>query len=239
MTGSLFRLARVDSTLDAVHDQAGAGAPAGTVVVAGEQMAGRGARGDTWHSPPGGLWLSILLRPAAPVGVPVLSLRTGLAVARVLERVTGGEPIQLKWPNDLVFRGRKLGGILCEARWQGERLAWVAVGVGINVANALPEAVAETAISLSAVAPDLDPDDLVPAMVEALRATGDGGALLGEAERAEFERRDWLGGRRLAAPVEGVARGLTRDGALLVDTGSGTVAVRTGHVVVSNAGKRE
>lgn len=232
MTGSLFRLARVDSTLDAVHDRAAAGAPAGTVVVAGEQLAGRGARGDTWHSPPGGLWLSILLRPAAPVGVPVLSLRTGLAVAHVLERVTAGEPVRLKWPNDLMLRDRKLGGILCEARWQGDRLAWVAVGVGINVANPVPDAVSDTAIALSAITPDIDPDDLVPAIVESLRAIGDGGALLGEAERAEFERRDWLGGRHLSAPVEGVARGLTRDGALLVDTGSGTVAVRTGHVVV-------
>ena len=233
MTGSLFRLARVDSTLDAVHERAAAGAPAGTVVVAGEQMAGRGARGDTWHSPPGGLWLSILLRPAVPVGVPVLSLRTGLGVARVLERATGTGTIRLKWPNDLMLQDRKLGGILCEARWQGDRLAWVAVGVGINVANTVPDAVADTAITLSTVAPDIDPDDLVPHMVEALRATGDGGALLGEEERADFERRDWLSGRHLTAPVDGVARGLTRDGSLLVDTGSGTVAVRSGHVVLA------
>jgi BirA family biotin operon repressor/biotin-[acetyl-CoA-carboxylase] ligase len=115
----VFRLERVDSALDAIHDRAAAGAPAGTVVVAGEQLAGRGARGDPWHSPPGGLWLSILLRPAVPVGVGVLSLRTGLAVATALDRVTGGESVGLKWPNDLILRDRKLGGILCEARWQG------------------------------------------------------------------------------------------------------------------------
>lgn len=233
MSGSLFRLERVDSVLDAIHDRAAAGAPAGTVVVAGEQLAGRGARGDIWHSPPGGLWLSILLRPVVPVGVAVLSLRTGLAAATVLERATGGESIGLKWPNDLILRDRKLGGILCEARWQGDRLGWIAVGVGINVANPVPEEVRDTAIALSAVAPGVEPDDLVPGMVEALRSTGEGEALLGEEERAAYERRDCLAGRLLTAPVVGTARGITRDGALLVDTGSGAVAVRTGHVIVS------
>ncbi len=90
--------------------------------------AGRGSRGRSWHSPRGGLWLSVLLRPAA--AADVLSLRVGLAVETALRSLAPDLHLALKWPNDLMLDDRKVGGILCEARWQGDALGWVAVGLG-------------------------------------------------------------------------------------------------------------
>jgi BirA family transcriptional regulator, biotin operon repressor / biotin---[acetyl-CoA-carboxylase] ligase len=145
MSGSAPRRApvhyveRVASTMDLLHALAENGAVPGTAVVAGEQLEGRGSRGRSWHSPPGGLWLSVLLYPATLGGIEVVSLRVGLVVAAALEAFTS-EAVQLKWPNDLILDRRKLGGILCEARWQGGVLAWVAVGIGVNVQNPIPRA---------------------------------------------------------------------------------------------------
>src|SRR6185369_6775816 len=113
------------------------------------QTGGRGSRGRAWHSPPGGLWLSVMYRPPSPAGVELLSLRLGLLVATALEAAAPGLPVALKWPNDLMVGDRKLGGILCEARWQGESLAWVAAGLGLNVTNDIPDDVHLTATALA------------------------------------------------------------------------------------------
>jgi len=155
----LIRVARVGSTMDALHELAQAGAAAGTAVVAEEQGAGRGSRGRAWSSPPGGLWLSVLARPAS-TGLEVLSLRAGLAVAVLLDRLGAAGRVELKWPNDLMLDDRKVGGILCEARWQGGTLAWVAVGLGLNVTNAPPPELAATATHLASVLPSLTPAGL-------------------------------------------------------------------------------
>ena len=135
--------------MDLLHGLAADGAEAGTVVVAGEQTGGRGSRGRGWRSPPGGLWLSALFRPRASAGVELFGLRIGLAVADAIEALGPGVPVDIKWPNDLMVGDRKLGGILCEARWQGEALAWVVAGVGINVANAIPAELAGIATALA------------------------------------------------------------------------------------------
>ena len=111
---AIVRLARTASTMDALHELAQAGAPAGTAVVAEAQVAGRGSRGRGWSSPPGGLWLSVLARPRT-AGLELLSLRAGLAVAELLDRLGVGARARLKWPNDLMLDGRKAGGILCDA----------------------------------------------------------------------------------------------------------------------------
>ncbi len=121
----LFR--QLGSTLDAIHELAAQGAPAGTVVVAEEQTAGRGRDGRTWHSPAGGVWLGMLLRPArAELGV--MSVRVGLAVADAVDAMLGRVEARLKWPNDVLLAEHKLAGILCEGRWHGETLQWLAVG---------------------------------------------------------------------------------------------------------------
>lgn len=229
----IHHLPSVASTLDHLHGLAQAGAGSGTVVVADEQLAGRGTRGRTWHSPPGGLWFSILYR-GPETAVELLSLRLGLAVAATIEAALGPVGIGLKWPNDLMLGDRKLGGLLCEARWQGPVLAWVAVGLGLNVANPIPADVAATAVRLDAVVPGAVPAQLVDPIAAALRALPVGDPALSAEELAAFERRDWLRGRDLIEPVPGRADGIDLDGRLRIVRADGTVArAGTGHVVLA------
>ena len=223
----LFR--ELPSTLDAVHDLGAQGAAAGTTVVAEEQTAGRGRDGRTWHSPVGGVWLGVLLRPArADLGV--MSVRVGLAVADAVDAVLGRAEARLKWPNDVLLAERKLAGILCEGRWQGDAVQWLAVGVGVNVCNPVPGPVARHAVALAEWVPAVRRIDLLDRMVPALAALTAGAPTLSEPECAAFAARDGLLGRQLRAPAAGRARGLRPDGALLVDLGAATVAVREGHV---------
>ena len=221
---------RVDSTQDVAHRLAAEGAGAGTAVVAVEQSAGRGSRGRSWASERGGLWLSVVWRPAETSGAEGLSIRAALALAEALE-AAGTPRVAVKWPNDLMLADRKVGGILCEARWTGERLGWVVAGAGINVTNWIPPELAAVACRLGDFGPFLAPE-LAPSMVESLRQAGARGGPLDASELAAFERRDWLGGRQLASPVPGYAAGLAPDGALRIQTADGTISlVRTGSAV--------
>ena len=220
---------KLPTTLDAVHDLADQGAPHGTLILADEQTTGRGRQGKVWHSPKGGLWMGFLARPEqAQAGA--VSLRLGLAVAEAVDAVVAQPAVLLKWPNDLMVQDRKLGGLLCEGRWQGDRLQWLAIGIGINVANEIPQPVAGRAIALSELVPDLRRIDLLDQLMPAvLRVAGTGGPLT-EAETEAWARRDWLRGRQIRTPVFGIVRGIRPDGALLVDTGGRTTLVREGHV---------
>ncbi|MDX2193142.1 MAG: biotin--[acetyl-CoA-carboxylase] ligase [Gemmatimonadales bacterium] len=164
------RVGAVASTQDALHALAEGGAPSGTAVVAAVQGGGRGSRGRAWASPAGGLWLSVLVREEARPALEGLSLRAGLAVAGAIEALPGAPPVALKWPNDLLVGGRKLGGILCEARWSGDRFLWAVVGVGVNVANAIPEELAGRATALATHRPGSTPAELEPRVLAALRA---------------------------------------------------------------------
>jgi BirA family biotin operon repressor/biotin-[acetyl-CoA-carboxylase] ligase len=220
------------SALDAIHDLGAQGAPSGTVVLAEEQTAGRGRDGRTWRSPAGGVWLGMLLRAPVPVA-GVLSLRIGLVLADVVEAVVPGRRPALKWPNDVLVSDRKIAGILCESRWQGDALQWLGVGIGINVANAVPAELEQQAISLSELRPGVRRIDVLDVLVPALVRLTAHGAQLTEFECAAFARRDWLRGRQIRAPLAGRAAGIRPDGALLVDTGAGTTMVRDGHVELS------
>jgi len=203
----LFR--ELGSTFHAIHDLAAQGAPAGTVVIAEAQTAGRGRDGRTWHSPAGGVWLGMLLRPArAELGV--MSVRVGLAVADAVDAL--------------------LGGVVTSLKWHGETLQWLAVGVGVNVCNAIPAAVARRAVALGEWLPDVCRLDVLDRLVPALAGLASGEPALSERECAAFAARDWLQGRQLRSPAAGRARGLRPDGALLVDLGAATIAVREGHV---------
>jgi BirA family biotin operon repressor/biotin-[acetyl-CoA-carboxylase] ligase len=227
------------SSLDAIHDLGGQGAPSGTVVLAEEQTAGRGRDGRTWRSPLGGAWLGVLLRPPVPAA-GVLSLRIGLVLADVVEAALGVRPTSLsgpraalKWPNDVLVDDRKVAGILCETRWQGDAPQWLAVGVGVNVANGIPEEFLNQAVALSEFRPGIRRIDVLDVLVPALLRLTTHGAELTQFECAAFARRDWLRGRHLRAPLAGRAAGIRPDGALLVDTGAGTTMVRDGHVELS------
>ena len=123
---------RVTTTMDVAHALAEEGAPAGTLVLASSQAAGRGRSGKSWTSEPdAGLWCTLIERPRDARALEVLALRVGLHLADALAPLVDGA-VQLKWPNDLYVHDRKLGGILIEVRWRDARPEWVAIGVGIN-----------------------------------------------------------------------------------------------------------
>jgi BirA family biotin operon repressor/biotin-[acetyl-CoA-carboxylase] ligase len=226
----LLRLGRVTSTMDVLHQLAEEGAEAGTVVVAAEQSGGRGTRGRSWASPPGGLWCSVLYRPGSVAGVELASLRAGFAVAETLDGLGLSQPLRLKWPNDLMLDDRKAGGILCEARWQANLLEWLAVGLGLNLRNEIPPELAGVAVNLGRYLPELTVDALLPSLVERLRRLELGDPELSAAELDAFARRDWLRGRALRGPVAGTAEGISADGDLIVRTPEGVVALRAGTI---------
>lgn len=234
-----LRLETVPTTQDVVHQLAEDGAPTGSAVVARSQTGGRGSRGRQWSAPVGGLWLSVLCRPRGEATIEVLSLRVGLAVAAALEAGRPAIQVRLKWPNDLLLGGRKVGGVLCEARWQGGAPAWVAVGVGINVANRLPAELGAGAVALVEMEPGLLPGMLEPAVLAAIRTAGAATGPLTHTELSEYSSRDWLLGRALVAPVSGVASGLGADGSLLVTLPDGqTEALRSGTIELADGAPR-
>lgn len=143
----------IASTNDRALALAQAGAAHGTLVTADEQTAGRGRMGRSWDSPLGaGIYASVVLRPGGDAGLGALGLAVGVGIRRGLAGFADG--IGLKWPNDLLARGRKLAGILCEARWNGSR-AEIVAGFGIDVgARAWPPELAGVAISLAELVDD-------------------------------------------------------------------------------------
>jgi biotin-(acetyl-CoA carboxylase) ligase len=121
-----------------------------------------------------------------------------------------------------VAADRKLGGILCEARWTGDRPGWVVVGIGLNVANQIPLELASGAIRLIDLGGPDDPSAVEARVCDAVLAAGTRHGALSAEELAAFSSRDWLWGRRIAAPVTGIARGLQPDGRLVVAGDNGT-----------------
>ncbi|MDQ3557192.1 MAG: biotin--[acetyl-CoA-carboxylase] ligase family protein, partial [Gemmatimonadota bacterium] len=113
---SVWRFRSVGSTNDVARALGDAGAEAGTTVVAEEQLRGRGRSGDPWVSAAGlGAWLSVLLRPAPGIDSTLLPLHIGLAAAGALDVWLPPPGAGIRWPNDLLWQGRKLAGVLCEA----------------------------------------------------------------------------------------------------------------------------
>ena len=217
---------RVESTMDAAHLLAADGAPAGTLVLAEEQLNGRGRSGKNWRSAPrAGIWMTLIERPRNGEAIEVLSLRVGLALAPVLERWMP-RAIQLKWPNDLLVDGRKLAGVLIEARWRHARPDWVAIGIGINLVVEADDAVA---IALQRA----DALDVLAECLPAVRAATFAEGALRDAELAAFAVRDVSLGRSVAEPAAGTARGISSSGALLVETVGGVTACRAGSLVLT------
>lgn len=149
------------STNDDLLEAGKQGAPHGTGLAARAQTAGRGRRGHKWDSTVGNLLLSIVLRPCVnPAKFSGLAAVSGLAVLEALEKQGLANEIRLKWPNDLIARGRKLGGILVEAARDNEGKPFAVCGIGVNV-NYTPQEVPDgglAAIGLS------DLNESVPAV---------------------------------------------------------------------------
>lgn len=131
---TIHLLQEVESTNDEAAGLAGRGEAEGAIVIAEAQRRGRGRMGRWWQSPRGlGLYLSVILRPTIPPhGAAVLTLMGAVAGAEAIERMTG-LIVALKWPNDLIVHGRKVGGVLGEMASEDSRLLHVILGIGINV----------------------------------------------------------------------------------------------------------
>lgn len=239
------------STNDDAKAFARAGAPEGTVVLAAEQTGGRGRLGRAWSSPPGGVYLSAVLRPPlAPADISPLALVAGIGLARAFAAL--GVVTALKWPNDVYLDGRKLAGILLEMSGEAERVEWVVIGCGINVHA--PRSPADGAAYLDDAWPSADPP---PSGAHAL-ATAAAAALDGLAGayadfraggfaplRDEYESRSWLAGRHVAVRdasgderAAGRVRGIDGDGRLIIETAGGRIAVTAGEVTLRENGRR-
>ena len=199
---------------------------AGTLVLADEQTASRGRGGKKWISAAGdGLWMTFVERPQDSRALEVLSLRLGIRAAEALDGAAG-ERVRLKWPNDLHLSAGKLAGILVEARWQDQRIEWVAVGMGVNVR---PPADVQGAAGLRPGVSRLEVlRDIVPALRSASLATGP----LTQAEVEDFAARDLAQGRRCMAPIQGRVLGITTAGELRVAVEGGEATVRSGSLVL-------
>jgi len=130
---TLYAFDVVESTNETLKELAEAGATEGTTAIAEYQTAGRGRFKRTWYSERGkNVLLSILLRPSERETPHVLTYLAALATAEALEKEIG-RPVELKWPNDLLLSNKKVCGILLESAWDGTKLNYVIVGIGVNV----------------------------------------------------------------------------------------------------------
>ncbi len=234
---SIHYLSKCSSTQDVAEALAKEGADEGTVVVAEEQLSGRGRLRRTWYSPRGGLWYTVILRPQNVKYLHLLSLAVGVAISKAIEDITGIVP-KLKWPNDLVINDRKLSGILIEARAEADRILYVLAGVGVNVNNDIPTEVREIAVSLKEVLGRNVPR--VPLLRASITRIFDEyrkvirGSVSSVIE--EWKSRSCTIGRKVrvklidGSVIEGYARDLDRVGRLLVDDGSKIIAIDAGDV---------
>ena len=145
----VLRFDAVESTNDTAKELLGGDADEGTVIVAERQVAGRGRHGRAWFSPPGGLYCSVVLKPG-DTSVTMLGLVSGMPVVKALRHWS--VLATLKWPNDVVIRNRKIGGVLCEGVYRQDAF-WVVAGIGVNTnvsLDRLPAEVRGTATSLKA-----------------------------------------------------------------------------------------
>ena len=240
--GKTVHFAReTDSTNLWIKRLAKEGASEGTLALAEFQSAGRGRLGRSWEVPEGtSVMMSILLRPKfEPQYAPMLTLVMGMAVAKAVKKL--GFDVSIKWPNDVVVSHKKICGILTEMGVRDGKIDYAVIGVGINVnIREFPEEMADKATSLYLESGREFDRSQIPGLVmeafeeyyEKFAATCD---LSGLKEEYESILANYNQQVRVLAkePYEGVARGITDGGELLVEKTDGTiVAVSAGEVSV-------
>ncbi len=222
--------ARIGSTFVAAHEWAAAGAPHGALVTADEQTAGRGRMERAWHSPSGGLYTTIVLRSSLPAAHwPLVGFAAALAVVRAARGAVGAQCF-VKWPNDVLLRGRKMAGVLLETGGMQER--YLLLGCGINVGQSRADLDDEGLTAATSLAAEtgvfVDREAVLHSYLHALQER------LGELARdSDAFLRAYAGecvtlGRRVrvsdgSGEREGEALGIARDGALLFRPDGGPV----------------
>ncbi|MFD1707153.1 biotin--[acetyl-CoA-carboxylase] ligase [Siminovitchia sediminis] len=149
---SIHSFETIDSTQKEAHRLAYNGAVEGTLVIAEEQTEGKGRLDREWHSASGkGVWMSMIVRPdLPPQKAPQFTLITAVAVAMAIEDATGITP-EIKWPNDLLIKGKKVSGILTELQAEADKISSLIIGIGMNANHEpddFPDPVRQLATSL-------------------------------------------------------------------------------------------
>jgi BirA family transcriptional regulator, biotin operon repressor / biotin---[acetyl-CoA-carboxylase] ligase len=232
---------QIDSTNAFILRQATAGAASGLVCMAERQTAGRGRRGRAWVSPFGvNLYLSILWRyPLSPAALGGLSLAAGTAVAEVLS-VYGVRDIALKWPNDLLWRRRKLAGLLLEVAGESQGPSHLVLGLGVNLqmTPSQGDSIDQPWVALDTILPrprigrNALAAKLIDGLLEALEHFGQEGLGPFLARWRAFDR---FAGERVRLVmgeqvIEGQHAGIGGDGSLLIETAAGLRAFQAGEV---------
>lgn len=220
----------VDSTNDIAMEWLHAGAVSASVVLADEQVKGRGRKGRFWHTPPGvALAASVILKPPQTQAHQV-SMIGALAVYDLCVAV-GAEDVGIKWPNDVQISGKKVSGILPEAAWHDGELIGVILGIGVNVRVAFAHEIADIAVNLEDAAKrSLNRTELVGILMERIAYWM---AKIGSDELFETweSRLNMIGKRVQIEAVVGQAQGVDASGALLVKVADGSIkTVRAGDV---------
>jgi BirA family biotin operon repressor/biotin-[acetyl-CoA-carboxylase] ligase len=214
--------AELPSTSDLLIRLAAAGEPEGLAILAHRQTAGRGREGRAWVSPAGNLHISVLLRPGGPArDVPIWALFGAVTLAEALApHLPDPAALRLKWPNDLLLGGAKLGGMLCESATDARgQLDWLVIGLGANLATAPEVPGRATARLPNPVPPETVAAGLLRAM-DAWRHRPPEAIIAAWIARGP-ERGSLLTLRTPAGDTTGRYAGLAADGALLLDTGAG------------------
>ncbi len=242
--GNVRHFPTIDSTNTLAMRDAEQGQVSGTVYLADEQTGGRGRGAHAWHSAAGsGLYVSILLRPAlAPADILWVSLAAGLAVQAAIRDVTSLAP-DIRWPNDLLLSGRKLGGILTELNAEVTRVRHAVIGIGINVHQpSFPPELTTLATSLKIeTGKDWPRQDLLIALLRHLHREIDRLTRAGSIEQAAADLRSrvtagssWIRGKSVtvteADTFSGITDGLDSRGFLRVRTLDGIRTVLSGGV---------
>jgi len=231
--GSAFHyFQEIDSTNTYARKLAENGAAEGGIIIAESQSQGRGRLGRRWESPPfSNLYLSFILRPDLfPRHAPQITLTAAVAVAETVGAFIIRSP-SIKWPNDILIDGKKLAGILSEAACDAERIEYVILGIGLNLNShvaTMPEDLRDRAISMADLTGAyVSRENVLVRLIQHLdRCYGDLGERGFEAIRPRWEARFGLRGRRVQVEVGGRsvvgwARGLNREGALIVEDEQG------------------
>ena len=231
----------ISSTNDAVAQSLQKKSQSGVVCLAEMQSAGRGRRGRTWLSPPAGTFygsVGWVFNEGFQV-VEGLSLAIGVAVIQALN-TCGVEGLQLKWPNDIVWQGKKLGGILIEMNAEVGGNCQVVVGVGVNLA--LPQTVKtqidQEVTDLREICPNLNRQQITAALISQIVQVLSDYAVKGfKYYRQTWQSYDALFGLSvkvlgLAQMIEGTATGIDEQGAFLIKTATGIEAISGGEVSI-------
>jgi BirA family transcriptional regulator, biotin operon repressor / biotin---[acetyl-CoA-carboxylase] ligase len=237
----LHHFYKIGSTNTAAMAAAADGAPEGTVFLAEEQTAGRGRGLNSWQSPRStGIYCSVILRPALPPSdVLALSLAAGLAVQAAIQQIDPRTEIDLKWPNDVLIRGKKVCGILTEMNAEATRVRYIVAGIGINVNQAsFPKDLPATSLRLT-TGTEWSRVELVGALLKSLdreyRQLAEDPDAKETILRRFTENSSWVLGRRVrieenGSAFEGTTEGLDPRGFLQVRTPHGVQNVLSGTV---------